>query len=357
MQRIRTGRAFAALAATCAGAAAHAQEESALARPEPEVPILWLAPPPAAEPAPEERRLPLLTLLIPPPPSPNAMALPPAARALLERAMADGSPESFAAVAKLARDMYPSGGGQIDALSAENEAKIAEKKAADAREKADALAAATFLDNWKGEAELGASLATGNSRAVGLYGAFKANKEGLRWRHALTARADYAETDGIATTERIVASYQPRYKVTERLYFYGIAQFEHDRFLGYDQRYTTGPGLGYTLFPGPRFKLDIEGGPAARRTVYIDADPRWSAAARGSVSLVWKPSSWLTLNSDSALYLERRNSNISSTTSLDSRLIGPLKARLSYTLTYEQDTPDVSKNANTLSRVSLVYDF
>lgn len=353
---MRTGLSFAVALSACAGVA-QAQETSSLARPEPEIPVIWLAPPPAEAVALEDRQMPMLTLVLPPPPSAAAVALPPAARALLQQAMQSGTPEGFAAVAKLARDMYPQGTGQIDALSAENEAKIAERKAADARARADALAAATFLDNWKGEAELGASLATGNSRNVGLYGALKANKEGLRWRHALTARADYAKTDDETTTERAVASYQPQYKLTDRLYLFTLAQFEHDRFLGYDQRYTVSPGIGYTLFPGPRLRVDVEGGPAGRRTVYIDAPSRWTAAARGSVNLTWKPTGAITLTSNSALFIEQGNSNVSSTTSLDSKLFGPLKARLSYTLTYEQDTPDVSKSANTLSRVSLVYDF
>ena len=346
-----------ALAALLPAGAAAAQETSALARPEPEVPILWLAPPPEAEAAPEDRRMAMLTLLIPPPPNPNAVALPPAARALLQQAMDAGTPESFAAIAKLARERYPDGAGQIDALSAENAANIAEKAANDARAKADALAAASFLDLWRGEAEIGGALSTGNSRNVSLYGALKANREGIRWRHALVARVDFQKTDGDTTTDRATASYQPQYKLDDRLYVFGIAQFEHDRFLGYEQRYTTGPGLGYTLFTGPKLRVDLEGGPAARRTIYIDADPQWTIAGRGSINVTWKPSTTVTLTSTNALFYQRGGSNFVSNTALDTKLFGPLKARLSYTATYEQDTPDVSQGINTISRASLVYDF
>jgi putative salt-induced outer membrane protein len=336
---------------------ASAQETSSLARPEPEIPILWLAPPPEAESAPEEQRLPVLTLLIPPPPNPNAVALPPAARTLLEQAMAKGSPDSFAAVEKLARDQYPDGGAQIDALSAENKAKVAERAAADAREKADALAAATFLDNWKGEIDLGGSYTKGVSDAVSLYGAFKLNKEGLRWRHALSGRADYAKSAGILSTDKDTAAYQAQYKINDRLYAYGLGQFDRDEILGFTYRFTESTGLGYTVLPGQKLHLDLEIGPALRETRYIGEDTDRKIAGRGSINFLWKPSGAVTMTEVAAIYAQSDNSNITSTTTLDTKLFGPLKARLTYNLTYEQDTPSVAKSFDTITTASLVFSF
>ena len=336
---------------------------SAAAQPAPAVeaepPIIWLQRPPGTapvvpEPVPEPV---LLTLYLPPPPSPTAVALPPPARALLQRAIDDGSPESFAALSKLARRMYPDGGGQIDALAAENDARTAERRAAEARQHADALAAATFLENWKGQAEIGGSFSTGNSETRALYGALKLDREGLDWRHSLNARADFQRSDGEQTVDKYLASYQPQYKLHDGLYVFGLAQFDHDRFLGYGQRYTAGPGVGYTLFPGPRLRVDLEGGPAGRRTVFVDAGSRTTVAGRGSVNIAWKPGRSITFTSNTAAFYETGNTSLSSTSSLDTRLFGPLKARLSYNLSYEQDTPDVSRSINTLSRASLVYDF
>ncbi|HET8613077.1 MAG TPA: DUF481 domain-containing protein [Sphingomonas sp.] len=336
----------------------HAQstEISSLARPEPEIPIIWLAPP-QTEVEPEDKRLPILTLLIPPPPPPNAVALPPPARALLEQAMNKGTPESFAAVAKLARDMYPQGAAQIDALAAEDAAKVAEKKAAAARARADALAAATFLDNWKGEIELGGSFTTGQSNAVAIYGGLKLNKEGLRWRHAITARADYQKSAGTTTTDRDTAAYQPQYKVNDRLYVYGLAQFDRDRFLGFTSRFTEGVGVGYIVLPGQKLHLDLEAGPALRESNYIDNGEQTRIAGRGSVNFKWKPSSSLQFTETSAIFFEADNANITSTTALDTRLFGPLKARLSYNITYEKDVPLLSKSFDTITQASIVYSF
>ena len=76
-------RRFLLLSCGLIGTAANAQmtETSSLARPEPEITIIWLAPPPT-DIAIEDQRLPVLTLVLPPPPNPNAVALPPAARSL-----------------------------------------------------------------------------------------------------------------------------------------------------------------------------------------------------------------------------------------------------------------------------------
>lgn len=345
------------VALTVLPARAFAQEESSIARPEPIVPVIWLAPPPEAEMPPEERRLPMLTLLIPPPPNPTAVALPPAARALLEQAMAQGSPESFAAVAKLARGMYPDGSGQIDALAAENEAKLAERKAYEARERADALAAASFLDNWRGEVDLGGSYTKGNSEALALYAATKLDKQGLRWRHRVTGRADYARSAGALSTDKDTAAYQPSYKVSDRFYGYGLGQFDRDQILGYSTRFTEGIGIGYTVLPGTALHLELEAGPALRQTRYVDVGNDNRLAARGSVNFLWKPNSALQLTEVAAIFFQTNDSNITSTTALDTKLFGPLKVRLSYNLTYEQDTPTVARSFDTITTASLVFSF
>lgn len=325
--------------------------------PEADPPIIWLAPPPDETPVPAEPQPLLLTLLIPAPPPANAVALPPAARELLEQAMSKGSPESFAAVEKLARETYPNGGAQIDALSAENAAKVAEKKAADARARADALAEASFLDNWKGEIDLGGSYSKGNSDALSLYGAFKINKEGLHWRHALSARADYAKSAGTLSTDKDTAAYQPQYKFDDRLYAYGLGQFDRDEILGFSYRFTEGAGIGYTVLPGRTLHLDIEAGPALRQTRYIEDRGQLRLAGRGSVNFLWKPNPNVQITEVSAVFFESDNSNITSTTALDTKLFGPLKARLSYNLTYEKDTPIAAKSFDTITSASLVYSF
>jgi putative salt-induced outer membrane protein len=356
---IRSAYLVPALAAATIAGSASAQTAStptaAPAKASDDIPILWLAPPPDAEPAtlPEP---PIVTLILPPPPSPDAVALPPSARALLEQAMGT-SADNFAAVEKLARQTYPQGGAQIDALAAENKAKLAEKAAAAARAKADALAAASFLDNWKGEIDLGGSYTKGNGDALSLYGAIKLTRDGLKWRQSFTARADYAKSAGVLSTDKDTAAWQPQYKVSDRFYLYGLGQFDRDEILGFSYRFTEGAGVGYTVLPGSTLHLDLETGPALRETRYVEDGRQTHVAGRASVNFLWKPNANIQITEVAAAYVETDNSNITSTTALDTKLFGPVKARLSYNLTYEKDTPTVAKSFDTITTASLVYSF
>lgn len=320
-------------------------------------PIPIIVPPPVAEsaPAPLIYAPPAVPLFEPP--SPAAIALPPPARKMLEAAIENGDAAAIASVAKLARKLYPDGVTQIDALVAEYEAKVAEAKANAARARAEALANAAFLDNWKGEVELGASRSTGNTDSTGIYGAVKLTKEGLRWRHQITSRADFQRTNGITTTDRFAGAWQPNYKVDDRFYAYGLGQYEHDRLLGYDTRITAGAGVGYSIVKRPGLRIGVEGGPAIRYTDFVTSDARTTVAGRASFNMKWNITPTLVFGQDAAVYLESRNNNAVATTTLDTKLIGALKARFSYNLTYERDAPTGRDSLDTTSRATLVYSF
>jgi putative salt-induced outer membrane protein len=290
-------------------------------------------------------------------PSPEAVALPPPARRLLEAAIKEGKPETIKSVAAIARQLYPNGIAQVDALVAQHDAEVAEARANAAREKAEALANAALLDNWKGQIEGGASRSTGNTSSLGVYGALNLTKEGLRWRHQLTARADFQRTGDVTTAERFALAWQPNYKFDDRLYAFGLGQYEHDRLLGYSSRYTAGAGIGYAVVSTTRLKVDFEGGPALRYTSYIDEPEKTTVAGRGSVNVKWKLSPTLDFAQNAAIYLEQGNNNAVATTSLDTKLIGALKARFSYNLTYERNAPAERERLDTLTRATLVYSF
>lgn len=316
--------------------------------PPPEKPLLFVdnPPPPPQEPLPMPRLAPE-----------RPTQLPPTVRALIDAAIASGDGQAVAAITRLAKKTAPWAGQQAEALKAKYDADVAEKQAIAARERAERLAAASFLDNWSGEVELGVSRATGNTRSLGLYGAAKGEREGIRVRHRFNARADVQETNGVTTTERIIAAYQPNLKFDDRLYAYGLGQYEHDRFLGYDSRYTLGGGLGYSVFTGPGLKLDLEGGPAVRYTDFNEEQDKTTIAGRASIALTWRIAPNASLTQNSSIFVESENTNASTTIALDTKLFGPLKTRLSYNVQYERDAPEDRKSIDTLGRATLVYSF
>jgi putative salt-induced outer membrane protein len=214
-----------------------------------------------------------------------------------------------------------------------------------------------MLDNWKGEVELGGSRSTGNSKILSLYGAVSLDREGLRWQHSVKLRADFQRSNGVTTADRYRFGWQPNYKINDGMFIYGLSQYERDRFLGYSSRFTASSGVGFTLISQPDVKLTVQGGPAIRYTDAIGESNETSAAGRASMSLRWKITPTLNLSQDAAVYLERGDTNAQSTTSLDTRLIGQLKARFSYDVQYEDRDIRGREPLDTISRATLVYSF
>src|SRR5690606_16098157 len=107
----------------------------------------------------------------------------------------------------------------------------------------------------------------------------------------------------------------------------------------------------------PDLKLTLDAGPALRRTIFYVGDEEDRLAGRGSVNLRWSPSPRVTLAQEVAAYVEKANTSVRSTTSLETLLFGPLKARLSHNIQYERDAPPGQKEVDTVSRASVIYSF
>ena len=290
-------------------------------------------------------------------PAASANALPDGVRAMIEAAIGSGDSKTIEAVLRLARDTHPFAGSEIDEIQQRWRLRVAESEAAQKREREQKLASANPLENWKGQIELGASRSTGKTSYLGFFGSLAFNREGLRWRHKIEGRAEVQQGRNVTNTERLIASWQPNYKWGPRLYSYGLAQFESDQAQGYDSRYTLGGGLGYGVLQGDRARLDFEGGPAFRHVDPVALPPASSLAARASINFRWAIAPTLELKQTSALYFEEGESSASALTTLDARLIGPLKARFSYDLRYEDRLGSGGSSLDTLSRATLVYSF
>lgn len=284
--------------------------------------------------------------------------LDPGIRKMIETAIAKGNATTIASVFAVARQAAPEARQEIDEREQAWHAQVAVQTAQAKVEQIEKLRTASALSNWKGEIEAGASRSTGTSSSFGMLGALDLKREGVDWTHKLSARADVQSTNGETTTERVFAAWQPSYRFQERTYAYGLAQYEHDTFAGYDNRYTLGGGLGYQALDGARVKLELEGGPALRRIDEVDGGGIHSRiAGRGSLNLNWRVTPTLSLTQNTAVYIEGADGNVVANTALDTKLIGNLKARFSYNVQYERNPPVGTAELNTQSRATFVYSF
>jgi len=289
--------------------------------------------------------------------TPVRAELPGPVRAMLEAAMQTDDAKSVDAVVKAAKATQPQDSAEIDAMKQkfdDTHKLVVAEKAENERER---VLAAKPLQLWKGEGEIGAFNSTGNTTSAGVSVGLKLERDGVYWQHKLQFTADYQKTSGVVSREQYLASYNPRYTLSDRFYAYGLGQYENDRFQGYHSRYSLSPGFGYRVSNTDALKLSFEGGPALRFTDYIDEPQATTISALGSLDLAWKATRRVSVTQQASAYLESDNSTFTSTTAVEAGMLKGLKVRLSYRYEHDTDPPDGSRRTDTLSRFTFVYGF
>ncbi|RYY40273.1 MAG: DUF481 domain-containing protein [Sphingomonadales bacterium] len=268
-----------------------------------------------------------------PPPPTQSVERSSEVKAMLDAAMKAGDEGAVNAIVKYAKAADKERAAQFE--SAASAWKRERKEAAERR-----LREAKFLDLVKGRAELGGYFTTGNTETLGL-----------------RVQADYQESLGQTVRERYLAAYEPNWKIDDRAYVYGAAQFESDRFLGFDERYAISAGAGYSAVKSPALTLDLEIGPAFRYTDFVTAPTERQVAARGKLDLDWKLSKGVTFSQDASAFVEQQNSTITGKSALRVKLFGPFSTQMSYAVNYESAPPNGRKSTDTTTRASLLVDF
>lgn len=269
---------------------------------------------------------------------------------MLSAAMDSGNEGEVNTVAKYASLADPDSADAINKL-------VSDWKSARTAQRKKHLKEADFFELVKGSVQIGGYFTTGNTNNTGLSGQANLTREGLDWRHRLKLVADYQRSAGTTTRRHYLAAYEPNYKLHDDLYIYGAFQYESDHFLGYDNRYSASTGAGYSAINRPGMSLDLELGPAYRRTDYVTEGLDSSPALRGSASFRWKLSPAVSFSQDASGYLQRGNSTVSTNTGLNAKLFGPVSGQLSYQIQYESQPRDKVQSMDTISRASVVYEF
>ncbi|MEL6238845.1 MAG: DUF481 domain-containing protein [Pseudomonadota bacterium] len=288
--------------------------------------------------------------------SPANAELPDPVRAMIDAALETGDETTVRTVIDLAKQTNPDDTAELDDILAGFEQDLAIAAEAEAREKEAAIRNAGLFDNWSGKGELGAFVSTGNAENTGLTASLSLVREGLRWRHKLSGRADYQETDGVVTREQYLAAYEPNFKITDRLYAYALAQYERDPFQGFSARYSGSGGLGYDLLiEGPT--LSIKAGPAWRRTELVDGDSTSNLAGLAALDFDWAISDSISFTQDGSALVQSGSSTFISDSGLQFTMSDALSLRLSYTLEHDTAPPEGAVQTDTLSRITIIYDF
>lgn len=299
-----------------------------------------------------------------------ALALPAAAQAqlpepvlnMIAAAEATGDAQQVAAVYAAAKAAYPQ---EVEALAVRKARfdGMAEKRAEiEAQREKEAIRKASLFEYWKGRGELGAIRATGNSDDLGLTAALGLERVGIDWRHKVAAQADYQRSDGDTTRERFLLSYEPNFNIADNSFIFGLGQAERDRIQGYSSRVSLSGGLGHRFFDRENLRLDVKAGPAWRTSkirddVEPDSDRESYFAGLAAMDFAWQFAPTLKFTQNASAFVQSGNDTYTSLTGIEAEMGSGLSARLSYRILHDTSPPDDSAKTDTLSRITLIYDF
>lgn len=300
-------------------------------------------------------------------PMPASAQLPESVRQMVEAAIETADQTTVDTVIGLAKKTNPA---DIDELTAIHDAFNVKQRtlaAAEAKAKQEAVRTAGLFRNWEGKGELGASRSTGNSSNTGVTVGLKLTRDGIDWRHKLRAHVDYQRSNGRTSREQYLVAYEPNYQLSDRVFLYGLAQYESNRFQGFSARYATSGGIGYQIIKDTDLQLSAKIGPAYRITDFVSGESESRIAGLLGLDFDWDITDRLKLTHDTNAVTETGGSATvlvdSSTTSvhlvtgLNAKVSSKMTARFSYAVEYDSNPPLGAVQTDTLSRATLVYDF
>lgn len=293
--------------------------------------------------------------------------LPGGVRAMIDAALETGDAGQVRTVLSLARKTHPDGKAEIDAIEKGWKARQAEAARLAREEKARKIQEAGLFDLWSGEGQLGGFQSSGNSDNVGLSAGLKLKRQGQDWSHALRANADYQRSNGVTSREQFLFAYEPRYQIKDELFFYGLAQYERNALQGFTGRYAVSGGVGYQVADRDDLKLSVKAGPALRLTDFEEGENETRLAALFGFDFDWQIADRLALTQDANMVAETggaatvivdsTRTTLNLVTGLDAKVSDRLRSRVSYAVDYDSKPPAGKVSTDTVTRLTLVYDF
>lgn len=229
-----------------------------------------------------------------------------------------------------------------------------------------AQAGADFIegdDIFGGEAELGATLTTGNTDTSSFKARLDLKHELDNWENQYLFEGLYKEDTGDVTAKRYFAGAQGNYQINERSYIFANTNYEVDPFTGYDFTSTTSSGYGHRLIDTADTSLQAEIGPGY---IYQRLDEE-TALAEGYDSedsvVAHAVLNYQTKISDSSKFQQRfvadwgEKLDARSETSLTANIVGALAMKLAVIVRYNSDPLEGKESTDTETNMTLLYAF
>ena len=211
---------------------------------------------------------------------------------------------------------------------------------------------------WETTAGLGYVNTSGNTNTETLIFKFDTAYEIERWKHALHFDTLDASTDDVSTADRKLFGFQSNYKFRPRDYFYGLFNYEDDKFSGFEYQAKLNIGYGRKIILTEHHELDGEIGPGYRNFKVDNAsNSEDEALLRLAAKYKWLISDNSEFKQDFTAEFGEDQDEWKSITALKSNINKTLAMKLSYTIKYLDVVPVGNDNYDRETAVTLVYSF
>lgn len=227
------------------------------------------------------------------------------------------------------------------------------------------MAQAQDSQNWKGEAELGVLVTSGNTEETKVNTRLGLQYETQTWRNTGEFSSRYTEAEDQTTAEEYKAALEADYKFDDQQYWFVRGSYEDDRFSGYDFESTLTTGYGNRVWQaGDRSFLDLSvgGGYRYNKLKEDNADGRdveEEAIARlaGQFDYALSDTALFRQKLSTEIGLDDNNTISQSETSLQSNIVGSLSMKAAFRVKHVSDAPVGSDKTDTETSLSLLYGF
>ncbi|AUM14289.1 DUF481 domain-containing protein [Ketobacter alkanivorans] len=220
---------------------------------------------------------------------------------------------------------------------------------------------------WTGEANLAYIDNSGNTESTNIDFRSKATREGEQWRNlfkleASNETAEQVDANGdkseVRTAEKYFASGKAEYKIGEKSYLFGLAEYTDDRFSGYDYEASLTFGYGRDLLRTDKHELSADAGVGYRESKLSETgDVEEEAVLRLGALYLWKISETATFDEDFSTEIGEDKTVTKSFTRLRLKINGSLNASIAYEIKHTDEVPEGVKNSDRKLLVGLNYTF
>lgn len=212
-------------------------------------------------------------------------------------------------------------------------------------------------EGWQGSVSLGYVATTGNTNTRSANAQALAAYRSGNWANLLSLQSLNASTDGVTTSDSLDVTGQSEFSLTKTNYLFGLVDYLHNTFAGYQRRTAEILGYGRRIITTPTQQLDVELGVGARQTHFTDDTSQSRFVERLAANYLWKFTEKSNFSQTVGVEYGTDNTYVQSVTALTTNLAGSFALSVSYTINHNTRPLPTFKSTDTITSMSLVYTF